>query len=67
MSRRIHIVIPDQVARELTDLADAAGESPSTLAATLVRNEIANQGSQTQIRKPACGSRRTRLRAPRLA
>lgn len=54
MSRRFQIVLPDPVATQLVELAQAMGDPPSTLAAQMVRAEIdraAHEGMVRQLRR----------------
>lgn len=49
MSRRLQIVLPDPVAVQLRELAAAAGEPPSTLAAHIVRNGVSDAARQGRV------------------
>jgi hypothetical protein len=50
MSRPVKIVLPDPVAAQLAELAAGADETPSTLAAQLVRNEVALAAKDGKVR-----------------
>jgi CopG-like RHH_1 or ribbon-helix-helix domain, RHH_5 len=50
MSHRVQVVLPDPVAAQLHELADAAGEPHSTLAAQLIRHAIAQAASDGKVR-----------------
>ncbi len=63
MSQRIQIVLPDPVAVELRDLANASGEPPSTLAAQMVRTQIAQAAEDGRIGTPTTSLRRLRPEA----
>jgi hypothetical protein len=51
MSRKIQIVLPDPQADQLAELANGTGEPPSTLAALLVRNGIAQAAKDGKVRQ----------------
>ena len=52
MSHRIQIVLPDPTAAQLQELAAAAGEPPSTLAAQLVRHGVDQAAKDGKVRPP---------------
>jgi hypothetical protein len=49
-SRKYQVVLPPPVATQLDELAAAAGERPSTLAAHLIRNGIAQAANDGKVR-----------------
>lgn len=55
MSRRLQIVVPDPVAAQLQELANAAGEPIATVAARIVRDGVAlaDAGDKTQLPRPS--------------
>ena len=53
MSRRVQIVIPDLVATQLGELAEAADEPVATLAARIVRDRVAHAMRDDKIAAPA--------------
>jgi len=52
MSHKIQIVLPDPTATQLAELAAAAGEPPSTLAAQLVRHGVDQAANDGKVRRP---------------
>lgn len=56
MSHRLQVVVPDPVASQLRELAAAAGEAPSTLAAQMIRRGVANAAGEGKGR-PLAGRR----------
>lgn len=50
MSHKVQVVLPDPVATQLRELAGAAGEPPSTLAAHLIRQGIAKAAKDGKVR-----------------
>ncbi len=51
MSQRFQIVLSDPVATQLRELAQGAGEPPSTLAAQLVRGAVADAAREGRVRR----------------
>jgi hypothetical protein len=52
VSHKIQIVLPDPTATQLQELAAAAGEPPSTLAAQLVRHGVDQAANNGTVRRP---------------
>jgi hypothetical protein len=50
MSRRVQIVLPDPVADQLYEFAAGADTPPSTLAAQMVRNGVAQAAKDGKVR-----------------
>jgi hypothetical protein len=50
MSRPVKIVLPDPVATELAELAARGDQAPATLAAQMVRNEVALAAEDGKVR-----------------
>lgn len=50
MSRKVQVVLPDPVATQLQELAGAAGEPLSTLAAQLIRHGVAQAAKDGKVR-----------------
>jgi hypothetical protein len=49
VSQRLQVVLPDPVAAQLHELADAAGEPVATLAARIVRHGVARAGKDGKL------------------
>lgn len=50
MSHRVQVVLPDPVATQLCELAATAGEPPSTLAGSMVRQGVADAARHGKVR-----------------
>jgi hypothetical protein len=50
VSHRLQVVVPDPVASQLRELAAAAGEPPSTLAAQMIRKDVAKAAGEGKHR-----------------
>jgi CopG-like RHH_1 or ribbon-helix-helix domain, RHH_5 len=57
MSQRLQIVLPDPVAAQLHELADASGEPVATLAARIVRDGVAHPVKDGKLTAPAAPRR----------